>query len=164
MENSRRNKNRGYQQLRVWSDSIELYAMTCRLLKNWPFELKKVAGQAIASADSVQRNVAEGYCRRSIREYIQFLYIALGSAGESVSGFEAFREAGQISESEYAQLDEVSYRLENRLLKLTEQLERKRNAGDWTDTLVVEESPANYDVANETGEDLGLLLENSIAR
>jgi hypothetical protein len=30
----------------------------------WPFEMKRVAGQAIASADSVHRNLAEGHCRK----------------------------------------------------------------------------------------------------
>ena len=160
METRKRNRNRGYKQLRVWSDAIELYGLTCRTVKNWPFESKKVAGQAIASSDSIHRNIAEGHCRRSIREYIQFLYIALGSAGETVSGFEAFREAGQISESDYEQLDEISFRLENRLLKLIEQLERKRNTGDWTDTLIVEESTEDYCVGVEVGEDLDLSLEN----
>lgn len=160
MENQRRNKNRGYQQLRVWRDAIELYSLVCRSVKDWPFELKKVAGQAIASADSIHRNIAEGYCRRSIREYLHFLYIALGSAGESVSGFEALHEAGQISGAGFEQLDEIAFRLENRLLKLIEQLGRKRDAGDWTDTLIVEESPADYCVGDEVDEDFGLFLEN----
>jgi four helix bundle protein len=82
----RRNKNRGYQQLRVWQDAVELYRLTCQAVRIWPFERKKVASQAIASADSVHRNIAEGYCRRSLREYLQFLNFALGSLGESVSG------------------------------------------------------------------------------
>lgn len=72
METNYRNKNRGYQQLRVWQDAIGYYVITCRVFRKFPFDLKRVASQAIASADSVHRNVAEGYCRRSIREYIQF--------------------------------------------------------------------------------------------
>ena len=60
------------------------------------FELRRVASQQIASGDSVHRNIAEGYCRRSIHEYLKFLYIALGSLGESVSGLYACREAGQV--------------------------------------------------------------------
>ena len=80
----RKNKNRGYQQLRVWQDAITLYVETCRLFKSWPFEMKRVAGQAIASADSIHRKIAEGYCRRSIREYIQHLYIALSSLSDFV--------------------------------------------------------------------------------
>src|SRR5271165_6777878 len=70
----KKNRNRGYKQLRVWEDAITLYVDTCRLFKPQAFEMKRVAGQAIASADSVHRNIAEGYCRRSIREYIQHLY------------------------------------------------------------------------------------------
>ncbi|MDO9547483.1 MAG: four helix bundle protein [Candidatus Marinimicrobia bacterium] len=100
----RKNKNRGYQQLRVWNDAIDFYKRTSTVFKKFPYELKRIASQAIASADSVHRNIAEGYCRRSIREYIQFLYIALGSLGESVSGFQACRQAEQISYWEFCQL------------------------------------------------------------
>ncbi len=73
MEMTYRNKNRGYQQLRVWQDAIEYYSLNCRVFKGFQFELRRVGSQAIASADSVHRNIAEGYCRRSLREYLQFL-------------------------------------------------------------------------------------------
>ena len=73
MEMTYRNKNRGYQQLRVWQDAIEYYCLNCRVFKTFQFELRRVGSQAIASADSVHRNIAEGYCRRSLREYLQFL-------------------------------------------------------------------------------------------
>jgi hypothetical protein len=53
-----KNRNRGYKQLRVWEDAITLYVDTCRLFKPQAFEMKRVAGQAIASADSVHRNIA----------------------------------------------------------------------------------------------------------
>ncbi len=115
----RKNKNRGYQKLRVWSD-------------------------AIASSDSVHRNIAEGYCRRSINEYLYFLNIALGSLGETVSGLRAYREAKQISESEFEKLDSLAYKLENGLLKLVESLEQKRERGEWIDHLIVKESNAIY--------------------
>jgi four helix bundle protein len=140
----RKNKNRGYQQLRVWSDAIELYRLTCGTVKGWNFEMKKVASQAIASADSVHRNIAEGYARRSIREYLNFLNIALGSLGESVSGFHAYHHAGQLDPEVFEALDAHSYRLENGLLRLVESLERKRDRGDWQDSLIVQESNDAY--------------------
>jgi four helix bundle protein len=140
----RRNKNRGYQRMRVWEDAITLYVETSRRFRPPAFEMKRVTGQAIASVDSVHRNIAEGYCRRSIREYIQHLYIALSSLGESVSGYHAYRTAGQLSEEDFEILDRLAFKLENGLLRLIESLERKRDSGTWTETLVTNESNAIY--------------------
>jgi four helix bundle protein len=140
----RKNKNRGYQKLRVWNDAIDYYANTCDVFSVFPFELKRVAAQAIASSDSVHRNIAEGYCRRSIREYLNFLNIALGSLGESISGLHAYRKAKQISEEDFQNLDRLAYKLENGLLRLVESLEQKRERGEWTDHLMVKESNAIY--------------------
>lgn len=141
---ARKNKNRGYKTLRVWNDAIDYYGRTYEVFRKFPYELKRVASQSIASADSVHRNIAEGYCRRSIREYIQFLYISLGSLGESVSGLHACRKSKQISEEEFQQLDTIAYKLENGLLKLTESLEQKREKGEWVDHLNVKEDGAIY--------------------
>lgn len=140
----RKNKNRGYQQLRVCQDAVDLYVLVCRVVKGWPFEFKKVASQTIAGVDSIHRNIAEGYARRSIREYLNFLNIARGSAAESVSAFIVYRKAAQITETDFEQLDSLAYRLENGLLKLIESLERKRDDGGWEDSLVIEESNASY--------------------
>jgi four helix bundle protein len=148
METAYKNKNRGYQQLRVWDDAVEYYSLNCRVFRAFPYELRRVASQAIASADSVHRNIAEGYCRRSVREYLNFLNIALGSLGESVSGLQAYRKAGQIAEPEFKTLNDLAYKLENGLLKLVESLEKKKMAGDWIDTLVVKESNAVYETAD----------------
>ena len=145
MEAIRKNRNRGYQQLVVWNDAVEFYVRTCRTFGQFPYELKRVASQQIASSDSVHRNIAEGYCRRSIKEYIQHLYVALGSLGESVSGLRAYRAAGQISEEEFASFDSLAYKLENGLLKLISRLEQKQSTGDWIDSLIVEESNAVYE-------------------
>jgi four helix bundle protein len=144
METNYRNKNRGYQQLRVWQDAIDLYVLNWRVFKRFPFELKRVASQAISSSDSVHRNIAEGYCRRSLREYLQALNIALGSLGESVSGFHAYRMAEQITEADYSALNDLSFKLENGLLRLVESLERKQETGDWIDSLIIKESNVAY--------------------
>jgi four helix bundle protein len=140
----RKNKNRGYQRLQVWEDAIALYVQTCRLFKPRAFEMKRVTGQAIAAADSVHRNIAEGYCRRSIREYIQHLYIALSSLGESVSGYHAYLKADQLSEGDFETLDQLAFKIENGLLRLIESLERKRDSDSWTETLIINESNTIY--------------------
>jgi len=140
----KRNKNRGYQKLRVWTDAVEYYRKTWEVFKKLPYELKRVASQQIASSDSIHRNIAEGYCRRSIHEYLKFLYIALGSLGESVSGLYAYKDANQISPEDFEMLDALAFKLENGLLKLVQTLEEKRETGEWTDHLMVKESNAAY--------------------
>ena len=140
----RRNKNRGYQQLRVWQEAVDLYRQTCPVFMRLPYVLRRVASNTLASVDSVHRNIAEGYCRRSIREYLNFLNIALGSLGESVSAFRACFEAGQLGEEAFEVLDSLAFKLENGLLRLVESLERKRDSGVWIDHLVVKESNAIY--------------------
>jgi four helix bundle protein len=144
MEAHYRNKNRGYQQLRVWADAIDLYVLTCEVSRQFPYDLRRVASQAIASADSVHRNIAEGYCRRSIREYLNFLNYALGSVGESVSGFHAYWKARPLQQADFERLNGLAFKLENGLLKLVESLERKEMAGDWIDHLVIQESNETY--------------------
>ena len=146
-DEAKKNKNRGYQQLRVWQDAVQFYALNCRVFKTFPYELRRVASQAIASSDSVHRNIAEGYCRRSIREYLNYLNIALGSLGESVSGLHAYREAKQLRDEDFRALNELAFKLENGLLKLVERLEQKQLTGDWIDHLVVKESNAVYETS-----------------
>ena len=142
-----KNKNRGYQQLRVWQDAIDFYKLNCKVFGKFPYQFRTVASQAIGSSDSIHRNIAEGYCRRSIREYLNFLNFALGSLGETVSGLHAYRQAGQVTEDDFQQLNQAAYKLENGLLKLVESLERKELSGGWIDHLVVKESNDYYAVS-----------------
>jgi four helix bundle protein len=144
MDQQYKNKNRGYQQLRVWQDSIDFYVVNCRAFRGVPYELKRVASQAIASADSVHRNIAEGYCRRSIKEYINFLYTALSSLGESVSGLIACQRAEQLTGADFQSLNALAFKIENGLLKLVESLEQKKTDGDWIDSLIIKESNTAY--------------------
>src|SRR5215467_4067250 len=140
----RRNINRGYQKLNVWQDAANLYLLTSKIFGKFQFELRRVGANQIASVDSVHRNIAEGYCRRSLNEYLQFLNIALGSLGESVSGAHVYRRADQISEEEFDEWDRLAYKLENGIKKLIESLQRKKEKGEWSDSFIVKESNSAY--------------------
>lgn len=129
----RKNINRGFKKLRVWQDSIELYVLASTIFGKFPFELKKVAANAIDAVHSISRNIAEGYCRRSLKEYLNFLNIALASCGEFHSCYVSFRRADQITSDEYDQLDQVHYKTENALLRLIESLQKKQKEGNWKD-------------------------------
>lgn len=148
----RKNLNRGYMKLIVWQDAKALYVMTCKLFRNFPYELKRVASQQIASVDSIHRNIAEGYARRSLNEYLHFLNIALGSVGESVSAIHVYQEAAQISKEDFDTADALSYKLENGLLRLIESLQIKHETGTWDDSLIVRESNEAYMALTELHE------------
>jgi four helix bundle protein len=98
--------------------------------------------------DSIHRNIAEGYCRRSIKEYLQFLNFALGSASESVSGWHALQAAKQISTEQFEIVDGAVYKLENGLIRLVQSLQVKRETNAWSDTLLLRESNAAYEATN----------------
>jgi len=132
--NERRNINRGYKKLRVWQDAIALYVLTCNTFKAFPFELRKTVANAIDSCHSISRNIAEGYCRKSIKEYLNFLNISLGSCGEFHSSYFSFAEAEQITAQEFEKIDALHYKVENQLLKLIESLQNKKNTEYWLDT------------------------------
>lgn len=153
-----KNKNRGYQKLLVWQDAIELYGLACGAVKGWPFEMKKIASQVISSTDSVHRNIAEGYCRRTVKEYLQFLNFALGSLGESVSGFIAYVQNDQITEAQFEEINKVAFRLENRMLKLVEALQQKRDDGDWDESISVKEPSS--DESFDTNKDIAIFELN----
>jgi four helix bundle protein len=131
----RKNINRGYRKLVVWNDAVELYCLVCKNLSILPFELRKSVSNPIDAAQSISRNIAEGYCRRSIKEYLQFLYFALGSSGELHSCIYSFYKANQISEMEYNTLDQLHYKTENELIQLVKSLQRKSKSNDWNDNL-----------------------------
>jgi four helix bundle protein len=133
-EVERRNINRGFKKLRVWQDAVSLYVLAYKVFAGFPFELKRVAANSIDSAHSISRNIAEGYCRRSLKEYLNFLNIALGSCGEFHSCYDSCRQAGQLKEEEYDELEKIHFKVENELLKLITSLQRKAKEGDWNDS------------------------------
>ena len=142
----RKNVNRGYRKLTVGNDAIEYYAATSDTFCKFPFVLQRVASQQIASVDSIHRNIAEGYCRRSLSEYLHFLNIALASAGESVSGLQAVCAAKQIADADFERLDTIAFKLENGLKRLIESLQGKKLTGTWDDSFIIRETNAEYEI------------------
>lgn len=134
MKTERKNVNRGFKKLNVWRDSVSLYIMAYKIFVRFPFELKKIAANSIDAAHSISRNIAEGYCRRSLKEYLNHLNIALGSCGEFHSCYESCSQTGHINDEAYEELDKLHYKVENQLLKLIESLQRKQKIGKWEDS------------------------------
>lgn len=126
-----RSKNRGYMSLRIWQRAIDLYKHVCMIVYQEAKIDFKLRAQIADAVGSVAANIAEGYSRRSINEYIQHVYIALGSLSETLTRVISFQVAGQISKEQFQQIDSFHYEVENGLWKLLESLEKKREDGSW---------------------------------
>ena len=72
-----------HKNLDVWNRAMDLAAEVYSLTGQFPKdEVFGLVSQARRAAVSIPRNIAEGAARNSRKEYIQFLYVALGSVAE----------------------------------------------------------------------------------
>ncbi len=72
-----------YRDLIVWQKSVDLTVEIYKLVKLLPKEeIYTLSAQMRRAAVSIPSNIAEGYARKSTKEYINFLSIAQGSRAE----------------------------------------------------------------------------------
>lgn len=96
-----------FEDLFIWQKAIEfakeIYFITERKVLKNDFGLKN---QMRDSAVSISSNIAEGFERRSRKEYLNFLNIAKGSAGEIRSQLYIAFEVGYLEKVELEDLRE----------------------------------------------------------
>lgn len=119
--------------LEAWQRAMDLFALAFRLSTN--ISDLKLKSQFRDAAQSVSANIAEGYGRRSLPEYLQFLYTAKGSLAEALTRTIGLKTAKLISPDEFEEFDLLHYEIENKLLGLIASLEKKRSDGGWQDAL-----------------------------
>lgn len=74
---------RDHKELDVWKTGVDLVTEVYVVTRSFPKdELYGLTNQIRRAAVSVPSNVAEGAARQTTKEFIQFLYIALGSVSE----------------------------------------------------------------------------------
>jgi four helix bundle protein len=94
-----------FEDLRVWQKGIELVKQVYILTKDG--ELSRDFGlrdQLRRASVSIPTNIAEGFERYSRKEYVNFLNIAKGSAGEVRSLLRVALEVGYLEQPTYNQL------------------------------------------------------------
>jgi four helix bundle protein len=78
-----REKSRTFWDLRVWKLSIDFVKEIYKLTNKFPnSEVYGLTSQLRRAAVSIPSNIAEGQGRNSIREFKQFLSVAVGSLAE----------------------------------------------------------------------------------
>jgi four helix bundle protein len=72
-----------YRDLNVWQNAMNLVEDVYKITANFPKEEKYgLISQIRRCSVSIPSNISEGFMRKSTKEYIQFIYISLGSLGE----------------------------------------------------------------------------------
>jgi four helix bundle protein len=128
----------------VWQKAMHLFELVWKIAfveANIDFKLRS---QLADAAQSISANISEGYGRRSVSEYIQFLYYALGSMAETMARAIGLKQTQQISSERFQDFDVLHYEVENRLLRLIEKLEQKRDDKDWVARIA--EDPEEYTI------------------
>jgi four helix bundle protein len=86
-----------HKDLDVWKDGIELVKLIYNLTSSFPKEeMYGLTSQIRRSGVSIPSNIAEGAARKSKKEFVQFLYIALGSIAELETQLIISKELGYI--------------------------------------------------------------------
>jgi len=89
-----------YKNLKVWQESLDLVEYVYNEVKLFPADERfALVDQLKRAAVSIPSNIAEGSNRNTDKEFIQFLYIALGSAAEIETQLIIAQRLGYIGES-----------------------------------------------------------------
>lgn len=120
---------RSFKDLDVWKKAIQLVKQIYIITKSFhKEEIYGLVNQMRRAAVSIPSNIAEGKARQHTKEYIQFLYVALGSCAELETQIVISRELGYIDRSiEEGLLEDVDHT--SRMLRnLTKGLRNSKSA------------------------------------
>ena len=94
-----------HRDLDDWKKSVLLVTTVYEVTKGFPKEeIYGITNQIRRSAVSVPSNIAEGSARQGNKEYVQFLYISLGSLTELETQFIIARNLKYLSENDFDSL------------------------------------------------------------
>ena len=92
--------------------TVDLYRL---LHNNNDFELRN---QVLRSAISIPSNIAEGYERKSNKEYVQFLYISKGSCAELRTQLMLLKEVTNLDTTKIEEFIDITRKISAMLHKL----------------------------------------------
>lgn len=87
-----------FEDLDIWKEARELCIHIKEICENSKFSKDyTLKNQILSSSGSIMDNIAEGFERGGNKEFIQFLFIAKGSCGETRSQIYRAKDYGYIS-------------------------------------------------------------------
>ena len=121
------NRGRGYRDLFVFGKARELASEIIRVTEGFPkSEIYGSVSQMRRAALSIASNIAEGTRRCSRPEFIRFLRIAYGSAGELDAQVLVSRDAGWIDQAAFERLEGLVDDVSGLIWRLMEALKKRK--------------------------------------
>lgn len=115
-----------FRELLVWQKSIALVTKVYKSTSLFPKEeLYGLTSQIRRASISVPSNIAEGYGRKTNKEFIRFLRISMGSLFEIQTQLEIAKNINFINKEVYLDLYEDSREIERMLSSLIDKLSVK---------------------------------------
>ena len=97
---------RDYNKIRAWQLADELAIKIYKLTQKFPRdEIFGLTSQMRRAAVSVPANIVEGSARQYQKEYLQFLYISMGSLAELGYYIRFSYEIGYLNKEDYDVMD-----------------------------------------------------------
>ena len=137
----RRKENLAARQLHIWQESKRLYTESCRVLRGLPSSLRRISSPCIGSTERVHIEIAHGFDRGSLHEYMRHLNYALAFLGRTVSAFREFQQAGHVDRDELKRLIALAMSIEKNLLKVIACFESQKDIS-WSDDRIIKGSNA----------------------
>ncbi len=123
--------SKSFEELPVWQKSRELVNYIYGLTRNDQFSKDfSLVDQIRRSSASVMSNTAEGFERGTNAEFIHFLYIAKGSAGEARTQLYIARDHEYISDDEFKKGFNLAKDVSGQLSKFIDYLKSSRMKGE----------------------------------
>ena len=96
-----------FEDLDCWKEARVLVQCVYEATRKKDFSKDlRFSGQIQAAAISVMANIAEGFIRRSDKEFIQYLFIAMSSAAEVQSHLYVAMDLGYIEKKQFDEIYE----------------------------------------------------------
>jgi four helix bundle protein len=115
-----------FEKIEVWQLSVDFADFVIGLLESFPPNKHfRVIGQMEAAVSSISQNIAEGKGRQYNKEFIQFLYIAIGSLFEVLTLAEIFKRRKLFKEKEAIQIRNKAKTIYRKTTALIKSLRRR---------------------------------------
>ena len=117
---------RNYKDLKVWQKSYQLCLAIYDTTKYFPKEERySLTSQIRRSVVSIPSNIAEGYGKKTIPDYVRSLYIAYGSICEVETQILLSKDLGYLKNEASKTVQNKINEIERMLMALIKSLENK---------------------------------------